>query len=161
MVYLNDVLSEQNTELKKVNAFKDEKGLSSLITSYEDKEINYRKEISRLEDVIKTLKVSCETLDNDLSEERRQRFKLEDLNNNLKMEITRYRELNNGLLSKNESIVASMLNRTTEGKEKYKEAESVLGELSRQLEMVKSTRLEQQSVTRATVSLDSYESVLQ
>jgi hypothetical protein len=133
VVYLNDVLSEQNTELKKVNAFKDEKGLSSLITSYEDKEINYRKEISRLEDVIKTLKISCETLDNDLSEERRQRFKLEDLNNNLKMEITRYRELNNGLLSKNESIVASMLNRTTEGKEKYKEAESVLGELSRQL----------------------------
>jgi len=59
VAYLNDVLSEQNTELKKVNAFKDEKGLSALITSYEDKEINYRKDIVRQEEVIKTLKAAC------------------------------------------------------------------------------------------------------
>jgi hypothetical protein len=47
VTYLNDVLTEQNTELKKVNAFKDEKGLTTLITSYEDREINYRKDIAR------------------------------------------------------------------------------------------------------------------
>ena len=34
MNYLNEVLTEQNTELKKVNAFKDEKGLTLLITTY-------------------------------------------------------------------------------------------------------------------------------
>lgn len=95
------MLTEQNTELKKISAFKDEKGLSILIASYEDKEMNYRKDISRLEEINKNLKSTYETLDNDLSEERRQRFKLEDLNNSLRMEITKYRELNNILLSKN------------------------------------------------------------
>ena len=49
----------------------------------------------------KNLKQNYEGLDNDLGEERRQKFKLEDLNNNLKMEISKYRELNNFLLSKN------------------------------------------------------------
>lgn len=63
--------------------------------------MNYRKDISRLEEINKNLKSTYETLDNDLSEERRQRFKLEDLNNSLRMEITKYRELNNILLSKN------------------------------------------------------------
>lgn len=101
MSYLNEVLTEQNTELKKVSAFKDEKGLSTLIASYEDKEISYRKDINRMEEVNKNLKSSVESLENELNEERRQRYKLEDLNNNLRMEITKYRELNNVLLSKN------------------------------------------------------------
>jgi hypothetical protein len=37
----------------------------------------------------------------------------------------------------------------------------VLGELGRQLEMVKSARVEQQTATRTTVSLASYEAALQ
>ena len=61
----------------------------------------YRKDINRLEEMNKNLKQNYEGLDNDLGEERRQKFKLEDLNNNLKMEISKYRELNNFLLSKN------------------------------------------------------------
>jgi chromosome segregation ATPase len=159
--YLNDVLTEQNTELKKVNAFKDEKGLSALITSYEDREITFRKDLARQEELIKSLKLSCETLENELADERRQRFKLEDLNGNLKMEISRYRELNANLLQKNESIVASLLSRTNESKEKYREAENVLGELGRQLEMVKAARIDQHSAHRSSVSLESYEAVLQ
>lgn len=63
--------------------------------------MNFRKDISRLEEINKNLKLSCETIETDLNEERRQRFKLEDLNNSLRMEITKYRELNNILLSKN------------------------------------------------------------
>lgn len=65
--YLNEVLTEQNTELKKMNAFKDQKGLASLITSYEDRELTYRKDISRQEEIIKALKSSCENLQADLS----------------------------------------------------------------------------------------------
>ena len=72
-----------------------------MISSYEDREFNYRKDINRLEEMNKNLKQNFEGLDNDLGEERRQKFKLEDLNNNLKMEISKYRELNNFLLSKN------------------------------------------------------------
>lgn len=72
-----------------------------MISSYEDREFNYRKDINRLEEMNKNLKQNYEGLDNDLGEERRQKFKLEDLNNNLKMEISKYRELNNFLLSKN------------------------------------------------------------
>lgn len=48
-----------------------------------------------------------------MAEERRQRYKLEDLNNSLRMEISKYRELNNSLLSKNEAIVTGLLNRTS------------------------------------------------
>ena len=84
-----------------MDAIKSEKGLSTLISSYEDREFNYRKDINRLEEMNKNLKQNYEGLDNDLGEERRQKFKLEDLNNNLKMEISKYRELNNFLLSKN------------------------------------------------------------
>lgn len=64
----------------------------------------------------KSLKGNFDALETDLNEERRQRFKLEDLNNSLKMEIAKYREHNNILLTKNEHIVASLLNKSTEGK---------------------------------------------
>lgn len=66
--YLNEVLTEQNTELKKMNAFKDEKGLAALITSYEDRELSYRKDISRQEEIFKALKSSYEKLEADLSQ---------------------------------------------------------------------------------------------
>ena len=99
--YLTDALNDQTEQLKRVDAIKSEKGLSTLISSYEDREFNYRKDINRLEEMNKNLKQNFEGLDNDLGEERRQKFKLEDLNNNLKMEISKYRELNNFLLSKN------------------------------------------------------------
>lgn len=56
--------------------------------------------------------------------------------------------------------MATLLSRTTEGKEKYREAESMLAELSRQLEMVKATRIEQQASTRNTIAIESYEAVL-
>jgi len=69
------------------------------------------------------------------------------------MEIAGYREHNNILINKNEQIVATLLNKSTEGKEKFREAESMLYELSRQLEMVKNTRIEQQTSNRATVSI--------
>ena len=36
------------------------------------------------------------------------------------MEITKYKELNNGLINKNESIISNLLSRTSEGREKYK-----------------------------------------
>lgn len=49
------------------------------------------------------------------------------------MEISKFREFNNNLISKNESIVAALLSRSSEGKEKYREAESMLREFSRQL----------------------------
>ena len=64
---MNDVLTEQNTELKKMNAFKDEKGLAALITSYEDRELTYRKDISRQEEIVKALKGSYENLEIDLA----------------------------------------------------------------------------------------------
>lgn len=64
---MNDVLTEQNTELKKMNAFKDEKGLAALITSYEDRELTYRKDISRQEEIVKALKGSYENLETDLA----------------------------------------------------------------------------------------------
>ena len=118
--YLNDVLTEQNTELKKMNAFKDEKGLAALITSYEDRELTYRKDISRQEEIVKALKGSYENLETDLAQERRQRYKLQEMNSGLRMEINKYRELNSSLLSKNQSIVASLLNRTSEGRQKYR-----------------------------------------
>jgi len=41
-------LTEQNAELKKLSIFKNEKGISELFRSYEEREDNYRKEISRL-----------------------------------------------------------------------------------------------------------------
>jgi chromosome segregation ATPase len=159
--YLNDVLTEQNTELKKVNAFKDEKGLTALIASYEDREIAYRKDIARQEELLRSLRTSCDSLDNDLAEERRQRYKAEDLNNALRIEIAKYRELNSSLISKNEAVVAGLVARSSEGKEKYREAEAVLGELGRQLELVRSSRAEQQALQRTTVTLESYESLLQ
>jgi 3-hydroxy-3-methylglutaryl CoA synthase len=56
--------------------------------------------------------------------------------------------------------VATLLSKSTEGKEKFREAESMLYELSRQLEMVKNTRIEQQTSNRATVSIENYEVVL-
>ena len=56
------MLADQNAELKKVNAFKDEKELAALITSYEDRELAYRKDISRQEEIVKALKISCEKL---------------------------------------------------------------------------------------------------
>jgi hypothetical protein len=49
-----------------MNAFKDEKGLAALITSYEDREMNYRKDIARQEEVVKMLRNSCESLEADL-----------------------------------------------------------------------------------------------
>ena len=64
---MNDVLTEQNTELKKMNAFKDEKGLAALITSCEDRELTYRKDISRQEEIVKALKGSYENLEIDLA----------------------------------------------------------------------------------------------
>ena len=81
----------------------------------------------------KNLKRNFETLDEDISQQRRERFKLEDLNNNLRMEMTKYKELNQDLISKNENIVYTLLNKSSEGKDKFKEAEEVLFELSRQL----------------------------
>lgn len=56
------MLTGQNTELKKMNAFKDEKGLAALITSYENQEMTYRKDISRQEEIVKAFKNSCEKL---------------------------------------------------------------------------------------------------
>ena len=56
--------------------------------------------------------------------------------------------------------MATLLSKSTEGKEKFREAESMLYELSRQLEMVKNTRIEQQTSNRATVSIENYEVVL-
>lgn len=116
VTYLNDVLTEQNTELKKVNAFKDEKGLTALIASYEDREIAYRKDIARQEELLRSLRASCDSLDNDLAEERRQRYKADDLNNALRIELAKYRELNAGLIAKNEAVVAGLVARSSEGK---------------------------------------------
>lgn len=38
VAYLNDVLAEQNAELKKLNMHKDERAVAALIRTYEEKE---------------------------------------------------------------------------------------------------------------------------
>ena len=62
MGYLNDVLTEQNAELKKLSVFKNEKGISELFRSYEEREDNYRKEISRLEEQVSQLKTTIDRI---------------------------------------------------------------------------------------------------
>ena len=96
-----------------------------------------------------------------MGEERRERYKMEDLNNSLKIEVNRYKELNNGLLAKNEHIITGLLSKSGDSKERFKEVEGVLGELNKQLEIVKNVRVEQTALSRNTVSLESYEGLLQ
>ena len=76
------------------------------------------------------------------------------------MEISKYRELNNFLISKNENIVTTLASKNTEGKEKFKEAESMLLELRNQLEMVKSSRIEQQTSNKSSAVTEKYEEIL-
>ena len=72
------------------------------------------------------MRASCDSLDNDLAEERRQRYKADDLNNALRIELAKYRELNAGLIAKNEAVVAGLMTRFSEGKDKFREAESFI-----------------------------------
>ena len=56
--YMNDVLKDQNAELEKVSAFKDEKGISQLFKSYEEKELSYKNDVQRLEEQVSNLKIN-------------------------------------------------------------------------------------------------------
>ena len=113
-----------------------------------------------MDELVKTLRASCDSLDSELSEERRQRYALEDLCNNLKIEISEYRGLNNTLLEKNEQIVSSLLARNSEGKEKFREAEVLISDLSKHLQTIRTIKIENHNATKKTVNVEVYENAL-
>lgn len=75
---MNDVLIEQNGELKKLSVFKDEKGISELFRSYEEREDSYKKEVSRLEENVSSLKLIIDRNEEDLTQETEMRKRYED-----------------------------------------------------------------------------------
>jgi chromosome segregation ATPase len=138
--YLNDVVQDLTTEVKKLNMHKDERAVAALIRTYEEKEATMNRNRNQNEEMIGKLKSAVERLENELQGERNSKEEYEERYKTLSLEMNRYKEQNSALLEQIERLIKEGSQKDSYCVEKEKELRSLLGEFQKQVSMLKAAQ---------------------